>query len=59
MMMMMMVKFCSELYLLGIYWLSHADGSLGLSLAIPYFIVDNTLGEATDKMVFKPGKTHQ
>ena len=58
-MMMMMVNFSRELHLLGIDWLSHADGLLGLSLAITYFIVDNTSGEATNKMVFKSGKTHQ
>ena len=59
MMMLIMVNFCRELHLLGIDWLSHTDGLLGLSLAITYFIVDNTSGEAIDKMVFKPGKTHQ
>ena len=59
MMMLIMVNFCRELHLLGIDWLSHADGLLGLSLAIFYFIVDNTSGEAIDKMAFKPGKKHQ
>ena len=58
MMMMMRVKFC-RLHLLGTDWLSHADGLLGLSLAITYFIVDITSGEAIDKMVFEPGRTHQ